>query len=280
MMKQKGSILIFTLWVLVILVLLSILLSRRASRDITMAKYESNNMKATYLARAAVMKMLAELSKDKTPSYDSLNENWNNPEPFSFANGTVFYSVSDENRRLNLNNCSQDELTRLGINSTVAGNILAYKNNKTTGVNAFEYMEELFLVDGMTQEIYSQIKDLVTIYRGNDAKVNINTASEKVLYAIIGDEDIIPSILEYRKEGFGPDGEEGTDDDGVFTSIDDANKFVWTNFGVDISTMPLVVKSDVFIIWADATFSEDKKIFKSISAVVNRSGKIYNWKEY
>ena len=75
-MNKRGSILIFTLWVLIILVVLSLILSRRASTDIKLAKYESDNIKATYLGRAGVMKMLAELMKD-TNSYDSLNEDWN-----------------------------------------------------------------------------------------------------------------------------------------------------------------------------------------------------------
>ena len=42
--------------------------------------------------------------------------------------------------------------------------------------------------------------------------MNINTAAENTLYAMIGDWGVVNEILEKRK---GDDGEEGTEDDGV-----------------------------------------------------------------
>jgi len=214
---KKGSILIFTLWVLIILAIFSVMLSRRASTDIRLAKYESNNIKATYLARAGVMKMLAELTKDENLSYDSLNEDWNrgkdNPKELILMKDTVFFGASDESSRLNLNspNLQIEQLVRLGMDEDISQKVLEYKDKK--GEEGFEYMEELFLVEGMTRHFYLTIKDSVTIYRGTEVQVNINTAKGEVLEAIIGDYNIVQEILDYRSGG---DGEEGTEDDGIF----------------------------------------------------------------
>lgn len=273
-MKKKGSILIFTLWVLIILVVLSLILSRRASTDIRLAKYESDSIKATYLGRAGIMKMLAELAKD-TNSYDSLNEDWNrdkdDPKKLVLRNDTVLYGAFDEERRLNLNgtDLEKNQLIALGIDERLSQKILDYRNSKDE--KTFEFIEELFLVEGMTREVFGNLKESVTIYRGDDSKVNINTASEGILNVIIGNSAIVQDVLMHRK---GADGEEGTEDDGIFRDASDISMIS----GLDPALF--AVKSDVFHIWAQTILSGDEEIAKEIEAVINRSGKIYGWKEY
>ena len=264
MKRETGSILIFTLWVLIILAILSIIISRRASTDVRLAKYEADSIKGAYFAKAGVMKMLVELTKDKN-GHDSLDEDWNrgkdNPKELTLKNDTVLYGASDEAARLNLNNCTLDNLKNLGLENNIANNILKYKidHNKD-----FEFMEELFLVEGMTREIYDTVKDLVTIYRGNHAEININTAGSDVLMAVVGKEFLVQKVLGYRAEG------------GIFT---DPSTISTTIEGLNSALFS--VKSNVFRIWAESSFSEDKKIVKSIEAIVDRtSGKIYHWREY
>ena len=124
-MKNKGSILIFTLWVLIILAILSIVLSRRASSDISLSRRESRSIKATYFAKAGIFKMLAELTKD-TDTYNSLNGDWNrneeNPKELMLGNDTVLYGASDEGARLNLNaiDLKIEQLVALGIDERIA----------------------------------------------------------------------------------------------------------------------------------------------------------------
>ena len=278
MIREKGSVLIFTLWVLIILAILSIILSYYVSSDVRLAKYESDKIKATYLARAGVMKMLAELIKDQN-SYDSLFEDWNttkdNPKKFKLGNRIIFYGASDEMGRLNLNGVglAKEHLVSLGVeDETVSEDIVRYKNEKKDN-KKFEFIEELFLVDGMTREMYLQIKDFVTIHRGDDSKVNINTASEEVLMAVLGNESLVLDILDYRK---GPDGKAGTEDDGFrditeISTIDGLNPALFT------------INSNFFRIWAETSlseFSEDKETVRRVEAVVDKSRKIYYWKEY
>jgi type II secretory pathway component PulK len=278
MIKQKGSILILVLWVLIILSLLSIAISYRASGDIKLAKYESESIKASYLAKAGVAKMIAELNRDNN-NYDSLNEDWNKEKDFSFGGGRVTYKATDEEARFNLNsqNLSKEHLARLGMDDDISQRIPDYKIKK--GEKGFEFIEELFLIDGMTRDVYSALEPYVTIYRGNGLQVNINTAGEKVLRAVTGNDILISSIFEYRK---GPDEKDGTEDDGIFNNGNFS--IVFGSFGItpeDILNYQAMfnTRSGFFRILADVSFSEDKKIIKRVISVAERSGKIYYWKE-
>ncbi|MBU4342543.1 MAG: general secretion pathway protein GspK [Candidatus Omnitrophica bacterium] len=279
MMKEKGSILIFTLWVLIILTILSVILSHRVSTDVKLAKYESDSIKATYLARAGVMKMIAELASDNN-DYDSLNEEWSEPDKsFEFGKGKVFYGAYDESSRLNLNADVEGEkgeeyknrLDLLGVNLPAEA-VLEYRKGKE-----FEFMEELFLIDEVTSDIYLALKDFVTIHRGTESKVNINTASEKVLKAILGEDSLVQVVLGIR-DGVGLDDIEGTEDDGAFTSIGSISSYDGDETKIDSSLF--TVDSGFFRIWAKASFSEDEEIVKSIEAVVSKQGEILHWKEY
>lgn len=279
MTRQKGSILIFTMWVLVILAILSIMLSHRASSEINLAKYESRKLLASYMLRAGVTAALSDLDKDRgVNSYDSLNEAWNaaedGPKELLLNNNMVRYSVSDESARLNLNSSmlSIEQLVSLGIDDATAQKIIEYKNKK--GDKGFEFMEELFLVDGMTRERYTAIKDLVTIYRGQDSKVNINTAGVAVLDAVIYDGTLTRKALDYR-EGF--DGKEGTGDDGLFEDVSTISVII---NGLDPGLF--TVRSDIFRIKAQAFLSGETEPAAGVEAVADRSkttGNIYYWKE-
>ena len=148
------------------------------------------------------------------------------------------------------------------------------------GEKGFEFIEELFLIDGMTRDIYLNIKDYVTIYRGLGSRVNINTADENILKIVLGDDAlIINKIIAYKE---GNDGKICTEDDGIFT--EDNFGFIFENFGVTSEAILnyqtlFDVSSRFFRILADASFSEDKSQMKSIAAIVDKLGKIYYWKE-
>lgn len=278
MKRRRGSILIFVLWVLIILSILSISISYRSSGDIKLAKYESENIKALYLARACIAKMLVELNKDRN-NYDSLNEDWNKEREIRLGGGKVAYRAYDEAARFNINssNLNKKQLIRLGPNDDLCLRIMDYKITK--GAKGFEFMEELFLVDGMTRDIYAGIKDYITIYRGADPRININTADEDVLRLLLEDDLIVSKIIEFRK---GDDARIGTVDDGVFA--EDNFRVIFENFGVApeaiVNYRPLFsVRSGFFRISLDVSFSEGKTRTRHFASVLDRSGKIYYWRE-
>lgn len=278
MKNQKAGILIFVLWVLIILSLFTLAVSYNSAADIKLAKYESDSIKSLYLAKAGIAKMMAELNKDKN-NYTSLNEDWHREKEFKFGGGKVVYSASDETARLNLNspNLNKGYLIRLDLDDGISQRLLDYKIRKEE--KGFEFIEELFLIDGITYDSYSKIKPYITIYRGTDPRININTANENVLKVALGNDPIINKIIEFRQ---GDDAKSGTGDDGVFT--EDNFSVIFGNFGAmpeSISNYQNLfsVKSDFFRILAEASFSEDKNQTKRIVAVLGRSGKVYYWKE-
>nr|MBU1327776.1 general secretion pathway protein GspK [Candidatus Omnitrophota bacterium] len=279
MKSKKASILIFVMWALIILSLLSITVSYNSAADIKLAKYESLGIKSLYLAKAGIAKMIIELNKDKN-NYDSLNEDWNKEREFILGGSKVIYRACDEGARLNLNssNLNKEYLIRLGLDDDVCQGLLGYRIKK--GEKGFEFMEELFLIDGMTRDIYLSIKDYMTIYRGLGSRVNINTADENILKIVLGDDTLmINKIITYKE---GNDGEICTEDDGIFT--EDNFSFIFENFGVTpeaiLNYQTLFdVSSGFFRILADASFSEDKSQMKSVTAIVDKLGKIYYWEE-
>jgi len=80
----------------------------------------------------------------------------------------------------------------------------------------FQITEELLLVRGMTKDIFSKIKDVITIY--GEGRVNINTASFSTFYALAGDMDFAGRIAEFRN---GNDNIPGTEDDYIFETVED-----------------------------------------------------------
>ena len=297
MRNSNINILIFVLLALVVLSLFSIAVSYNSAADIKLARYESDSIKSLYLAKAGIAKMAAELNRDKN-NYTSLNEGWNREKEFRFWGGKVVYSASDESSRINLNSpgLSREHLIRLGLDEDISRSLLDYKIGK--GDKGFEFMEELFLIDGVTADIYLRIKDHGTIYRGADSRININTAGENVLRLVLGNDLIINRIIGFRQ---GDDAKDGTSDDGVFT--EDNFSAVFKDFGAAPETVLnyqalFSVKSDFFRILSEASFSEDKNQAspirhcsadvgangvssgaRRIAAVTDRYGKIYYWKD-
>ena len=160
------------------------------------------------------------------------------------ANGTVkvLYGVEDEEGKININVVDAKIISQLfkvaaGTDEDLAGEIAYsivdwrdsdnslshpdygaeddYYEDLDTPYGCkdhlFESLDELLLVRGVTPELFEKIKPYVTIYGGGT--VNVNTAPKLVLRGLGMDESLADKIIEYRA---GPDGEEGTTDDGVF----------------------------------------------------------------
>lgn len=278
MKNEKAGILIFVMWVLIILSLLSLAVSYNSTADIKLARYESENIRSLYLAKAGITRMIIELVRDKN-NYDSLNEDWNKEKEFKLGGGKVTYRAYDEEAMFNLNssNLNKEYLIRLGLDDNASQRLLDYKLGKKE--KRFEVMEELFLIDGMTQRIYSNIKDYVTIYRGTDARLNINTAGENVLRIVIDGDLAVSKIIDFRK---GNDGREGTGDDGIFT--EDNFSVIFKSFRVTDEAILnyhtlFDTKSGFFRITAEASFSEGTSRIRRVAVVADRFGKIYYWKE-
>ncbi|MFH1220218.1 MAG: hypothetical protein V1694_07165 [Candidatus Eisenbacteria bacterium] len=252
--NEKGAILITSVWALAILSVLAGGLAYRMSVELQLTDLRLDQARARFLARAGVWKSIHELSTDETRDFDSLAEAWGaNEEAFrnqtledgaftvSYGDSTEdqepCYGIVDEERRVNINCASEEVLLRVFQDNTeVVPAILDWrdKDNVSRPGGAedgyyqnlgnpydckdgdFDVIEEVQMVKGVSPEMLAGVADLITTYGGG--AVNINTACERVLECLGLKESVISAILYYRR---GPDGIEGTQDDGAFRSTDD-----------------------------------------------------------
>lgn len=137
--QKRGTVLIISIWIMVILALFAFGLSHRAFIELRLTRYYRDKIKADYLAEAAIVRAQFELSKD-TNEYDSLNERWSSGLDFqrkeylfkdiNLKDGTytvsynlseegagpvVIYGLSDEERRLNINRCVDNKFLRQSL---------------------------------------------------------------------------------------------------------------------------------------------------------------------
>jgi len=174
-----------------------------------------------YLAKSAYLYFGLELTKEEAV-YNTLYELRKKRE-VELGRGKFIYTLLDEESKININKAPKEILALLpGLDEDVAGEIIDLRNNLG---GSFQIKEEILLLEDITEEIYNKFKDFITVY--GDGKVNLNTASVEVMKALGFREDLINGLLEFRA---GPDGKEGTEDDGVFGVVQDdifkLNKYI------------------------------------------------------
>lgn len=346
--KNRGSILILTLLVLIVLSMLSLNLGFAVRQKLNFLKHIETKDKLHFIAEAGVKRAILELKKEQIVLKTSyhLNEPWsNNPVVFkeiqlgdgAFTIGYVIdnncgidgfakdefdstetplmqYGLIDENSKLNLNTSDIETFKRLFRNIVFLNEESAeelayciidwrdedsnfqhpsygaedsyYKNSKypyEAKDSNCEILEELLLVKGMNREIFDKIKNYVTIY--GDGKININTVSVEVLYALGLPHELIEKIMSFR---CGMDSRFATFDDNFFTSaskiIAELKSFVALNSS-EVAQLELLVaeeKLDVtsqnFMIKSTAKLDNINDRYQII-AVVDSEGEIKYWQE-
>jgi hypothetical protein len=160
----------------------------------------------------------------------------------------LYPGMSDEERRININTAPQLVLENLlqyvGEDPAIAADIIQWRN-PDPGLDdgyyealpspykckheKFSAPEELLLVKGFDRKIFNKVKDYITVF-GDPAKlaVNINTAPKAVLSILmlagtsvnapidkVAADIFADRIVVFRN---GPDGENGTKDDNIFTA--------------------------------------------------------------
>lgn len=208
----NGSLLILSLWVLIILSVLSCALGNFISGQI---KFTNSFIRSTVslpLAKAACRDAFFERKLDSTKDYDSEKELVSQKQKVFKNNIKYKYYFQDECAKININTASKDILQRLpGLDEDSADAII------NSGLRPFRLKEEVLLVDGVSKENFNQFKDFITVY--GDGKVNINAAPAEALSALGLEKELVEIIILYRKDYPGADGHTDTDDDGAFLSV-------------------------------------------------------------
>ncbi|MFA5084875.1 MAG: hypothetical protein WC482_00745 [Candidatus Omnitrophota bacterium] len=143
----------------------------------------------------------------------------------------------------------------------------------------FSVIEELMLVKGMTPELFESVKDYLTVY-GQDGKININTATRKVMLACGLGVNMVNGIMNVRN---GQDGIAGTKDDGLVNDITPEAVAKW-NIAFDENEKNALnyftTKSNYFRIESRGAV-EGSKIGVKIACVVDRKAKkLIYYREY
>jgi helix-hairpin-helix protein len=297
---SDGSVLIQVLWTLAILVLLSLALGYTTALDQRLVSYQRDRLTALYLAKAGYLRALVELEREPIPPASSYLDSWaHNPEAFrqvplgsgsftvSYAwpgqdgSADVVYGVVDEERKININTAPKAILARLpGMTEEIADALLEWRAKHKSLVEMedrpFKVLEELWLVDGMTHEVFQALQPFVTVY--SDGKVNLNTAPREVLPALGMSEGLVTKVLLFR---WGFDGIRGTRDDQSFMTLasagQDLNAFVpltpleAAELGNLITQNRLKVASSFFRIHSLGT-ARDGKISRVVEGIVRRGG--------
>ncbi|MCM8796061.1 MAG: general secretion pathway protein GspK [Candidatus Omnitrophica bacterium] len=222
------------------------------------------------------------------------------------------YGLIDEESKININKISQPILERLfrlvGLDEIQAQELAAavidwrdsdselslpigsaedaYYRNLKYPYEAkdadFEVLEEVLLVKGMDENIFTKIKNYITIY--GDGKININTASRVVLLALGLNQDLVEKIISFR---LGEDEIISTSDDNIFevpsNIVPKLSQFSHLSDS-EIAQLSVIVEkylvtnSRNFMVRCISKLEGRKKTAEMIS-VVDRFGKILYWQE-
>lgn len=217
-MPSKGSILIIVLWLLFFLGALALAINRYVFSQLSLAQRLQNRSKAYYLAKAALNKALICVRQNEDEQYDALNSPWAIAKQVDLAGGYFKYEASDEERRVNINTAEQWLLNSLlrsacGIDERAANEISSAILKRRAAYGFFEMKEELLLVEGVTQGLFSCIQGKVTLH--SSGLINMNTADASSLGILGIESSLAAKIDSFRK---GPDAVSGTSDDNVFIS--------------------------------------------------------------
>jgi len=147
---------------------------------------------------------------------------------------------------------------------------------------ALEIPEELLLVKGIDENVFSKIRNYVTIY--GTGRVNANTASKAVLASLGLSEDIVDALINFRA---GEDGLTGTADDNVFRQASEIVPAL--SAAVHLSSSEVAQLSSVASRHLGVTSKKFSAFFRVklnnsrdvswIYCVMDNNGKILHWRE-
>ena len=114
--KNKGLVIIAVLWMVVVLMVMSAILSRKSRIDMKVCIARTEAVRCKWACRAGIEKAIAVLNEDETEN-DSLLDLWSdNPEDFNDVMlEKCFFTVRviDESSKLNINTATKEQLLGL-----------------------------------------------------------------------------------------------------------------------------------------------------------------------
>ena len=237
---QSGIALIVVLMVVAIMMILVIEFVDSTRINLYIASNVANGMKASYLAKSGIFVAAGAMLDDgQDDKEDHLWEEWAQAlPPLPGGEGWVTVEIIDESSKFNVNKLVKNSgvvntvqkdvfqriLTSLELDPNLVDPIIDWIDEDSEAQIGGEEdamygysaqtdsykskngpllsMDELTMINGITDEIYQKIKPYITIY--GDNKLNLNTVEKTVLNAYVqaltGDEDTKPAseIITWR----------------------------------------------------------------------------------
>jgi Tfp pilus assembly protein PilX len=218
-----GSVLIFTLWILVCLAVISLGFAHRVRLETKATAYTVANIRSFYRAESALYEKAIELMEygeegEKEPASENGDEDEKEEED------DVRCKVIPEEGKVNVNVAPERLLENLKpIRGSLARAIMKRRLGEDMKAGTqddvpFRLPEELLTLEDAEvepemwygeEEGEPALRDLLTVY--GDGKIDLNSAPAEVLEAIPGlDRRLAEQIAAFRA---GPDATLGTDDD-------------------------------------------------------------------
>jgi len=185
----SGSILIFTLWIILMLSLLALGLAYKSKVEIKTVSYELDELKTHYITKAATNWMFKKL-KAEFKGYDTetdfdkyIVDTQNLGEgKFSISN------IKDEERKININKIPEEILIKI-VNIEVAKKIINRR--------PFYNIQTLLLFDEVDETELKRLQNnWLTVY--GTGKINFNTTRYDVIKTLEGLLEINISNLEHK----------------------------------------------------------------------------------
>jgi len=286
-LKQDGAVLLITLLIIAVLSGLAIDFSYQVFTDTSSVSNWINAQRASLLALSAQRVAVMYIKKIRDESFTDIRK-LDIPLEEDFGIGAkISVSIEDENSRFNINsiiypngrtnekalNSLQKLLEFLNINPDLALSIAdwidpdaeprAYYSEDNAKNDYLWSINELRLINGITEGIYKKIEPYVTVY--GDGLININTADIPVLISLSEGmtRELAERIIEYRETG----------------PFKDKNHIVrvpgMEKIGIEILDR-ITVKSSCFRI---SSLSVVDDVPREIRSVVDTSLNILSWKE-
>lgn len=312
---RGGSVLVVALWAMAALLLLVVSLASRTRTGLRLAGYAWDEARLVQTAKAGAVLTAASLRLESS-SFTALSQPWGDSPGFfkdrpagegRFTllpgpdSGAPRYGPADESSRININHVPEDVLERVfgGAAAAVADWRDADRAARPGGAEDPAYgtesrpypcrngpfltVEELLLVQGITPDLFHRVKDRLTVYGGG--RVNVNTASGAVLEDLGLPPAAVGGILAFRR---GRDGTDGTEDDGVFRSLEDVSPALAPLAPAEAASLEAIMNRGLLTVRSQAwrlellARLEDSRAARRFIVVIpalDPSGSILYWRE-
>ena len=309
---NQGFVLVTVLWMIAILTVIVLGFGFRAMLERRIAWYELDQAQAQAMARGAVNRALMELENKKSidafyqqAGYTGLDQHWATPvnlldeaEYFDLAQDSDFdeesctFTITDCERWISINDAPRDLLEALELfDFTTIDDLMDTRETKDRFQSTrLLSPDEVFGLEGgesIDEDLWygtedaAGIRSKLTLYgSARDGRININTASHKVLSLIPKlSESTLETIMLYRN---GSDEVPNTPDDRSFTSIRALRSHLSTSFEA-FAPIQKYCKTDSqwFKITTHATRRQGKiNAYCTVIVEIQRNDlKIRQWKE-